>query len=1324
MKKKLFWLAGVASVVVGLSSLTGCFLLGNKDEIEFDVDGQAVPQTVDAELGDLFILPKVSATFGDEILDVTIQVFDSTGAEVDLLNKKFKATDVNGYKIVFTAVKDGKTETTEIKVNVSDTKAPTFSVQGTSGAVSLLNDVIEVPSCLVMDASASSLEYTYSVKDPAGNPVEVVENKFTVTKAGDYVITYEAEDSSGNKGTKEFIVACKNAAILNNFEQASDIGWLACGGTGSVTTDNAIKGNAIKVSYDMEGYWGRICVPFVKEDGSYWTWKDLQKFEGIQLNVYSSTANEFGLAMSVKPIDAGKNIVYFSMEEIKASYMATPDQYEENGNGFYLNIRTVMPGTYIVLDYMLGIYANDYVPQPELTLEGYEEIPASFSVNMDETLTLPVASANRDGAAMDISVVVKDSAGNEVSLSDNSFAATDTKGYTIIYTLSDETGTAEIVIPVSVVDTRIPQILLTMTERMAMLGSTVQIPASEVFITTGETLTANVEVKDPEGNAVVVENNAFVATMLGDYTITYTTQSDLNGYTDEKTVLITVIEGEILNDFNDLSDIGWMPFEKTIEVYGNNDGCGLKVTASTSSSWARICLPLRNENGDFVSIEDLLEYEKLELYFYISSDTEAGLCHTVQPVYAGLNKLTFTIDDVKAGLAVDANQYTADANGFYFNVKAVRPGDVIIFENFVGVYADDYVPSVKASMEGYDAIPEEIKAVEGESFVVPTLTAIRDGAAMAVSVAVLDSNGNEVNLDGNAFTTVVGEYTIVYTLSDGYGEEEIVINLTVREKDTHFFSIEVAQTERLASVNTAFAIPAYEVSATTGETLTATVVVKAPDGSQAEVEGATYTPTMTGVYTICYTIASEMVDGGASAEITYTVVKGTIVNNFNSTADIGWVNVENTKEIVAGETGYGLKFTATGTGAWGRICIPFKNANGSFVTWEALQQNVSVDMYFYASKDMSVGLCNLPVAATKGFNKVTFTMAEILAAYAVDANQYSANENGFYITYNSLVPGDYIVFEYFVINQPKVMVENGAILSDFTKTTDLGWIQYTNSKELTEDGLKVTATGEATANWCRVCVPFRKADGSFYTWAEVQEFTKIELTVICPTYNEIGLTNNVYAAPAGQTTITFTAADILAGYAAAPEQYEENENGFFINVKNAVPGEYITFVSMVGYYPENVEEGGDVEEDTTKVALTDFAQTSDLGWVQYTSSKEVTEQGLKLTATGEATANWARVCVPCTKADGSFYTWEEIKQFARIELTVICPAYNEIGLTNKVYAAFEGETTITFTAEDILAAYEASADQYSANENGFFINVRNAVPGEYIIFVSMVGYYA
>lgn len=1642
MKKKLFLVSGLLGAVIGLSSFTACSLFGNKkDDITFNVDGQNVPQTMTAELGDLFIMPKVSAVLGEELLEVEVQVFDSTGAEVSLVNKKFKATDLNGYTIIFTASNGQVTETTEIKVSVSDTKAPTFSVKGTSGSVALLNDVVEVPECLVVDASSTSLTYTYSVKDPAGNDVAVTDNKFTVTQVGDYVITYEAEDASGNRGSKEFIVACKNAAILNNFETETDLGWVAYGGSVSTNTEFALKGNALKIEYTMEGSWGRICVPFQKADGSYWSWKELQNFEGLQLYVYSSSPNEFGLATAVKPIDAGKNTVYFSMEEIKAAYIAAPEQYSEGPNGFYLNIRTATPGEYVILDYMLGIYANDYVPEAELTLEGYEELPASFSVNMDNTITLPTASAKRDGVAMELSVSVTDKDGNEVTLTDNGFLATDLAGYKVTYTLTDEIGTKTITIPVNVVDTRIPQIKVLMNERMVSLGALVTIPASEVFITTGETLTANVAVYDPEGNAVTVTDGAFVASQKGNYTICYTVESAVNGAADEESVVITVLEGDILNGFNSAADIGWVSFGKTLETYNGTDACGLKMTANDSAGWARVCLPLRDAQGNFVALDDLLDYARVELYVNVSCDMDLGLCHAVKYVPAGSSMVSFTIAEIKEGIAVDPSQYEANENGFYLNVKSMKPGDVIIFENFVavyaedykpavkmtladgtevptalqvienktltlldviairkkateymtvsvkvydssnnevvldnngfvatdlngytivytaeddlgveelrisvtvlqasvpnisvdapdasmvyrgdevsvpayeiiydeeeltatvtvtdengdvvtvtdgkfkampgvytityttaptngdevskaitvtcvngkvlsdfstvgnvqyvsyentkevtaqgykltvsgsetknwarvcvpfqkadgsfytweeilefdhlelvvsasvaneigtciavqavgttetkliftraallegyaadpaqyeanengfyvnvrnavpgeyllfksfvGVYADDYVPAISATMEGYNEIPETVTATEGDIFTVPALTAMREGLAMQVSVSVQNANGENVDLENNAFLTSQGEYTIMYTVSDGYGEEIYTVQLLVNEKLEYTFAIEVLQKDNLASVGTTVVLPESRVTASTGETLVATVSVKDAEGNDVEVTDNTFVPENTGVYTIVYKAQSEQVDGGAEATITYTVVKGEIVNSFSSAADIGWVNIRHEKEVVAGETGYGLKLTAKESGSWGRICIPFKTANGAFYGWAALQECVSVDMYIYASKDMSIGLCNLPVAVSQGFNKVTFTLAQILSAYQADPAQYSENENGFFITYNALNDGDYIVFENFVVNGPKVQAQNGKVLSDFSALNSVEWVSYSHEKELTEDGLKLSVTGEASGNWGRVCVPFRKADGSFYTVEEVQQFARIELTVICPTYNEIGLANVVKAAMAGTTTITFTAEEILAAGAA---QYEANENGFYVNVRNMIPGEYIVFVSVVGVYPADYVENGKM--------LSNFADVSKIGWVQYTHSKEITDDGLKVTATGDATSNWCRVCVPFQKADGSFYTWEEVQQFARIELTVICPAYNEIGLTNTVKAALEGKTTITFTAEEILAAYTADSAQYSANENGFYINVRNAVPGEYIVFVSMIGYYA
>jgi hypothetical protein len=334
----------------------------------------------------------------------------------------------------------------------------------------------------------------------------------------------------------------------------------------------------------------------------------------------------------------------------------------------------------------------------------------------------------------------------------------------------------------------------------------------------------------------------------------------------------------------------------------------------------------------------------------------------------------------------------------------------LLFKSFVGIYADDYVPSINASVEGYDEIPETIMVTEEETFTVPAMTAMREGKAMQVSVSVKNADGENVALENNAFLTAQGEYTITYTVSDSYGEENYTIQLIVNEKSQYVFEVEVLQKDNLASVGSTVVLPESNVTASTGETLVPSISVKDAEGNDVAVTDNTFVPEKAGVYTIVYKVQSEQVEGGAEATITYTAVKGEIVNSFGSAADIGWVNIEHEKEIVAGETGYGLKLTAKASGAWGRICIPFKTANGAFYSWSALQECASVDMYIYASKDMSVGLCNLPVAVSQGFNKVTFTLAQILSAYQADPAQYSENENGFYINVRNAVPGEYIVF--------------------------------------------------------------------------------------------------------------------------------------------------------------------------------------------------------------------------------------------------------------------------------------------------------------------------
>ena len=74
-------------------------------------------------------------------------------------------------------------------------------------------------------------------------------------------------------------------------------------------------------------------------------------------------------------------------------------------------------------------------------------------------------------------------------------------------------------------------------------------------------------------------------------------------------------------------------------------------------------------NGTFITYEQLLQFDYVELYLYLEAANEIGLTHEVYPVTAGANVLRFTKAQIQAGYSADADQYSANENGFYINVK-------------------------------------------------------------------------------------------------------------------------------------------------------------------------------------------------------------------------------------------------------------------------------------------------------------------------------------------------------------------------------------------------------------------------------------------------------------------------------------------------------------------------------------------------------------------------------------------------------------------------------------------------------------------------------
>lgn len=1343
-KKKLILPVCTACLITGLGILSSCNQ--TTDGIVFNVEGGEVARSVTAELGDLFIIPKVSATKEGEELDVTVQVFDSAENDVELKNKKFKATDTNGYKIIFTATDGNEEKSIEMAVSVQDTKAPTFSIQGTSGMVIPEQGEVIVPSCKVIDASSEDLTYAYKVVSPQGAEISVTDGKFTVSEIGDYMITYSAEDLSGNKGTSDFIVSCKKAVVLNDFDSEEDFGYVWGEPIKTVETDLAIAGNGLKITFTKEGAWGRICVPFKKADGSFWSWEDVQELQGIQLYVYSSTVNEFGLALAVKSINAGKNTLYFSMDEIKANYIGTPDQYKENEEGFYLNIRSMLPDDYIVLDYMIGVYADDYVPSPRFKVGEFEKLPELFTADYGGTFPVPSATASREGVPMHISVKVTDSNGTEISVPGGVFDVSDLAGYTIEYTATDDIGSKTLQIPLSVTDTRIPRIEIAPVDKAVKLGSVFTVPESTVSIVTGETLETTVTVYDPEGEEITLTDNRVNATKVGKYTLRYYTKSELNGNATTLDIIIRVFDGEDLNGFTMLSDVTWS--RGTHTVYQGTEGAGIKVTG-IDGAWQPIYVPLKNSEGNYLLLNELLDFEYVDIYLYLSKDMRIGGCaaETIKDLSAGQNILRLSAQEIRAGIQADGNQYSENANGFYINIAAISAQDYIILENFVGIYGADYVPKAIIELADGTELPVGMSVNQNEEFTVPTVKAHRKGSEteMSVSVKVFDSSEKEITMTDRKFTaTDLGGYTVVYTVSDDKGSSDFKVQITVKDKRVP--QITVSLTENIVKVGEEVSIPVNTVTIATGETLQAIVTVFAPDGTEVSVENGKFIPLTAGKYTIRYFAESEN-GNSSSEEVEIIAAEGDLLNGFTNVNDITWIPGNISKEIASGVEGFGVKVSGF-SGSWISVYMPLTDEEGNYISLEDLYEYEKLEVYVYLSTNMEIGLATGDTIKyyEKGHAIITITAAELRSGVTGDPDhQYNPNANGIYINLKQAQEGDYIVFKKFFGVYAKDYVAKVVVVT--TDGTDLP----TEIKAIQGEEVSVP-----------VITAHRKKSDVAMT---------VNVKVSDPEGEEIVLTDNKFTATVtGKYTVEYTVYDNLGSevktveiiVSAADilliETMAKDGTKIFLNDIVTVPsatasyGEKTVDVALKITDPDGstvtVTEGkftaavaGNYTFEWTAVAengtsamkkvtyecingklLSGFDNISCVQWTPYSKELTVEEDGVKMSV--KSTASWARTCLPFKKADGTFYTKEEITAFDSIELTVTTSKSMTLGLAVDTLFSVNGKTTITFTREQLLSALEKTADQYSENDNGFYLTLNGAEDGDFIIFHSFVGRYA
>ena len=218
----------------------------------------------------------------------------------------------------------------------------------------------------------------------------------------------------------------------------------------------------------------------------------------------------------------------------------------------------------------------------------------------------------------------------------------------------------------------------------AILGSEYMIPAYSVMH--GETeLECEIIVKDAGGNVVEVNDGKFTVASLGTYSITYKVITA--GYEGEASVTVNCKKGNLLNNFENSSDITYVGASSANEMTEVLSGKAIKITANAAFSWTRVSFPAI-ENGEYLTIKNLKNYQKIRFVIYCSADGVYVCSSANEEGYTlkkGWNVVEFSPENVKSG-------FEENANGFYLCVNGLNADEYLMFYAAYGIYADDYLP--------------------------------------------------------------------------------------------------------------------------------------------------------------------------------------------------------------------------------------------------------------------------------------------------------------------------------------------------------------------------------------------------------------------------------------------------------------------------------------------------------------------------------------------------------------------------------------------------------------------------------------------------------
>lgn len=970
----------------------------------------------------------------------------------------------------------------------------------------------------------------------------------------------------------------------------------------------------------------------------------------------------------------------------------------------------------------------------DLTLKDGSRIPSEVTAELGGVYIIPELKNDSQ-----VVVSVKDSTGAEVRVNNHKFRIEDFNGYTITYSLGDKTATTKVI----VTDTSEPVISVNVPENMVVVpNSEFNIPACSVSDMGSSNLTAQISVKDEAGNAVEVIDNKFVASQLGKYIITYTA-TDASGNTGKKELTIICQNADLLNDFETLECIGYISFDNNTEVVSENvaNGNGIKITVDSDKEdpWRRIGAPLKID-GEYISLEKLMEYEKLQLYVYASDANELGLANTTWPIQKGLNVVTFTRAQIQAAYAFSDYQYKENGtDGFYLNLRYSPNGFSIVFDNFIGIYPSDYEPPQPENFT------MEIKAADGIFAVIdkpftPPECIVKDleGNNLEYTYKITDADGVEMSLSDGKFTpSEIGNYKITYSItSPGFtGERSInfvakkgvILNECSDLDDISGFAGFTAE-KTLTDENTFNGQGIRLKSTSEGAWVQIYMMLRNESGDNLTLDElfefekiAFYVYAEAGS-----TLSISNGDPQISLSKGYNVVTFSMMQIMSAYDFSEW-------QYRPAE-GFYLTIPAIVTGD----CFVFDGATGIYSDdYESAPDTSSMTVKGIDGMTIILGKENIlpPCTVTDSDGNpqqytVTITGPDGTVVNSVDGKFVPQTLGQYTITYSASGFEDVTL---------TVNCKKGNVLNRFTKVNDITYINgnwfemsMTDLITLTDSGIKVTAAN-ANGNWANIYLPL-SVNNKYISLAQLKEYEKLQFYVYITEGSNLlfGTGAPGVALTEGWNIVELSVSDMIANGLESNGMYTEGANGLIMAISNLAQGGHIVFDEIIGIYADDFTEDPSENPGEPEIpvapeqsgegdVLNAFETATDVTFVSGGAcATEADEQGVRVTAS-TAAGNWANIFIPLMK-DGSYLTLDQLKTYEKLRMVVYSTASCRLGLGsgNPMGNLTEGWNVVDLNMTDLIAG-GLNSSLYSENANGLVLVIDSFPQGEFIIFNTMIG---